>query len=225
MRATGLWSVVAVVMGMGMGVGGCDPGAGDGDVAGEGEGEAGGEAGGDVAGEGEGEDGGEGEGEDGCAVDADCADGEVCASYTEGTPFRFCRPPSERGERCGGFDGDGTLSVACVGDLLCELQPGSGPGEEMCVPSTNRANGEPCDTNDQCSSGDCHLGDRCIPNECERDADCEAGLVCKISSCDGAACVAPAGESEVCNAVDFRGCTVTHTCQDALTCTVDGLCD
>ncbi len=70
MRAAGRWSVVAVVMGMGMGVGGCDPGAGDGDVAGEGEGE------------------GEGEVEDGCAVDADCADGEVCASYTEGTESR-----------------------------------------------------------------------------------------------------------------------------------------
>ena len=65
----------------------------------------------------------------------------------------------------------------------------------------------------------------CAPNECERDADCDAGLVCKISSCDGAACVAPAGESQACNAVDFRGCTVTHPCQDALTCTVDGLCD
>jgi hypothetical protein len=68
-------------------------------------------------------------------------------------------------------------------------------------------------------------GRQCIPNECERDADCDAGLVCEISSCDGAACVAPAGEAEVCNAVDFRGCTVTHACQDGLTCTVDGLCD
>ncbi len=201
MRATGRWSVVAVVMAMGMGVGGCDPDAG----GGEGE--------------------GEGEGEDGCAVDADCTDGEVCASYTAITPSRFCRPLAERGERCGGFDGEGTYSVACVGDLLCELDPDTPTGEEICLPSTNRANGEPCDTNEQCSSGDCHLGDQCVPNECERDADCDAGLVCKISSCDGAACVAPAGEGETCNAVDLGGCTVTHTCQDALTCTVDGLCD
>ena len=197
---------------------------------GEGEGEEGegeGEEGEGEEGEGEGEEGeGEGEGDvSDCAVDADCEDGEVCATYTEGTDFQFCRLPAERGERCGGFDGDGTLQLACVGDLLCERDPTSQVGEEICVPATSRTNGEPCDTNEQCLSGDCNLGDKCVPTECGLDEDCEAGLVCRISSCDGATCVAPAAEAELCNAADFVGCTITQSCQDGLTCTVDGRCD
>jgi hypothetical protein len=64
-----------------------------------------------------------------------------------------------------------------------------------------------------------------VANDGAVDGDCDVNLVCRVSSCDGATCVQPASEAEICSAADFAGCNITQTCAQVLVCTLDGLCD
>ncbi len=130
-----------------------------------------------------------------CDEDVDCDGGEVCASYTELTASRFCLLPAERGERCGGFDGDGILKVPCIGDLRCERDPNAVVAEEICVPSTGEGSidsggegeGEEGEGEDGCedptlscaASGD-------VVNACGVVVDdCDASELCRVHPDDG----------------------------------------
>ena len=152
---------------------------------------------------------------DECEEDVDCDGGEVCASYTEVTESRFCLPPAERGERCGGFDGDGTLAVACALDLLCERDPDADVGEKICVPSINPDAGE--------GEGEGEAGGEGGSIECDADADCADGEVCAsyVEAYVNRFCRLPAALGESCGG-DFDGDgTLSVACAGDLLCAPD----
>jgi hypothetical protein len=144
-----------------------------------------------------------------CGNPNDCAAGQTCA--IDGT----CRP------------GD-CSSNGCVNQFVC-TQSASAPvcapaasnacGKDgdcssgaLCVDGTCTAAADLCSDSAQCAPGDTCASGKCAPS-CATDAECPAGLRCRIAETAVGICDLPA-----------KACAVTHDCGDPALVCVDGKC-
>jgi hypothetical protein len=131
-----------------------------------------------------------------------CPPGQICQGPIR--PSQSCLPPSGPGGNCGLTTA--TLppqSWQCDWGLHCRdggTDPNGDPVLGHCEAQTADGAcdaGEQCLPGSSCVGGRCvkskHVGEACVPGECERFAECNGG-VCTIvpcTSCPGGACAVP----------------------------------
>jgi hypothetical protein len=111
-----------------------------------------------------------------CMVDADCANGLVCAPAVFGGSSNVCATvmPIQLGDICGD-PGD-----QCQGDSYCQAQ-GSGQAPQ-CV--TTPAAGDGCSTSVPCGTGDVCSGDAGICVAASTSGACSTNAECASGYCD-----------------------------------------
>ena len=170
-----------------------------------------------------------------CKTAADCGDGDPCSQDVCNAFTGVCTNPPAPAETPCDADGDGcTVGDACVGGVCaagpaaqCEAETACtdmactsiGPVGFVCEPTGDSTDGQPCDDDDECTTGDACQSFACFGGAA---LQCGDGNPCTANGCDPAigCTTAPLANGSQCT--DKSACTLNDQCV-AGKCTGDGL--